>query len=90
LEVRSSLKDIFYPLTITYSLLKTQLQLIDEGMDGLTIYSVRMFLVLYLIILYFITSRLKKYNMHTLDLALTGLYYVSGLLVIFFISLDNS
>lgn len=59
-------------------------------MNGLTIYTVRMFLVFYLIILYFITSRLKKYNMHTLDLALTGLYYVSGLLVIFFISLDNS
>lgn len=49
-----------------------------------------MFLVLYLLILYTITSRLKKYKMPVLDLALTGLYYVSGLLTIFFITFDGN
>lgn len=63
--------------------------MLDSGYDGLTIYIVRMFLSLYLIILYFITSRLKKYNMHNLDLALTGLYYVSAFLTMFFVTFDN-
>ncbi|CAD8076669.1 unnamed protein product [Paramecium sonneborni] len=88
-EVRSALKDIFYPMTIVYTLFKAQIQLLDSGYDGLTIYIVRMFLSLYLIILYFITSRLKKYNMHNLDLALTGLYYVSAFLTMFFVTFDN-
>ncbi|CAD8146214.1 unnamed protein product [Paramecium pentaurelia] len=88
-EVRSALKDIFYPMTIVYTLFKAQIQLIDSGQDGLTIYIVRMFLSLYLIILYFITSRLKKYNMHNLDLALTGLYYVSAFLTMFFVTFNN-
>lgn len=48
-----------------------------------------MFLSLYLIILYFVTSRLKKYNMHSVDLGLTGLYYVSAFLTMYFITFDN-
>ncbi|CAK78794.1 unnamed protein product (macronuclear) [Paramecium tetraurelia] len=83
------LKDIFYRMTIDYTLFKAQIQLIDSGQDGLTIYIVRIFLSLYLIILYFITNKLKKYNIHNLDLALTGLYYVSAFLTMFFVTFNN-